>query len=78
MKIKAYVYQKYTTMFYSIDFLMKTSTIVLTLVKINQPTKYMLKVAKEMLAKGKSSKFKLKQKSTRTTSAFFDVQLHIK
>ena len=38
----------------------------------------MLKVAKEMLAKGKSSKFKLKQKSTRTTSAFFDVQLHIK
>ena len=52
--------------------------IVLTLVKINQPTKYMLKVAKEMLAKGKSSKFKLKQKSTRTTSAFFVVQLHIK
>ena len=65
-------------MFYSIEFLMKTSPIVFTLVKINQPTKYMLKVAKEMLAKGKSSKFKLKQKSTRTTSAFFDVQLHIK
>ena len=65
-------------MFYSINFLMKTSPIIFTLVKINQPTKYMLKVAKEMLAKGKRSKFKLKQKSTRTTSAFFDVQLHIK
>ena len=65
-------------MIYSINFLMKTSPIILTLVKINQPTKYMLKVAKEMLAKGKRSKFKLKQKTTRTTSAFFDVQLHIK
>ena len=45
------------TMLYSLEFLMNASTIVFTLAKLNQSTKYILKVAKEMLAKGKSSKF---------------------
>ena len=36
--------------------------------KFNQSIKYMLKVAKEMLAKSKSSKLRLEQQSTRTTS----------
>ena len=44
-------------MFYSLEFLMNASTIVFTLAKFNQSTKYMLKVAKEILAK--SSKFRL-------------------
>ena len=35
---------------------MNARTMVFTLAKLNQSTKYMLKVAKEMLAKGKSSK----------------------
>ena len=43
-------------MLYSIGFLMNARTMVFTLAKLNQSTKYMLKVAKEMLAKGKSSK----------------------
>ena len=51
-------------MFYSIEFLMNASTIVFTLARFNQLTKYMLKVeltkymlkvAKEMLAKDKTS-----------------------
>ena len=50
---------------------MNASTIVFTLAKLNQSTKYMLKFAKEMLAKGKSSKFKLKQQSTGATSMLF-------
>ena len=41
-------------MLYSLEFLMNPSTIFFTL---NQSTKYMRKVAKEMLAKGKASKF---------------------
>ena len=44
-------------MLYSLQFLMNVSTIVFTVAKLNQSTKYMLKVAKEMLAKGKSPKF---------------------
>ena len=55
-------------MFYSLEFLMNASTINFTLAKLNQSTKYILKVAKEMLAKDESSKFTLKQQSTRTTS----------
>ena len=47
---------------------MNASTTVFTLAKFNQSIKYMLKVAKEMLAKSKSSKFRLGQQSTRTTS----------
>ena len=47
---------------------MNASTTVFTLAKFNQSIKYMLKVAKEMLAKSKSSKFRLEQQSTRTTS----------
>ena len=43
-------------MFYSLEFLMNASTIAFTLAKLNQSTKYMLKVTKEMLGKGKSSK----------------------
>ena len=58
-------------MFYSLEFLMNASTIVFMLAKLNQSAKYMLKFAKEMPAKGKSSKFKLKQQSTRTTSTLF-------
>ena len=41
-------------MFYSFEFLMNASMTVFTLVKLNQSTKYMLKVTKEMLANGKS------------------------
>ena len=41
-------------LFYSIEFLMNASTIVITLAKFNQSTKYMLKVAIEMLAKSKT------------------------
>ena len=51
-------------MLYSLEFLMNASTIVFTLAKLNQSTKYMLKVAKEMLAKGKSSKFNFTYKVT--------------
>ena len=47
-------------MFYSVKFLMNASMIVFTLAKFDQSTKYMLNVAKEMLTKGKTSKFKLK------------------
>ena len=50
---------------------MNASTIVITLAKSNQSTKYMLKVANKMLANGKSSKFKLKQQNTRTTLTLF-------
>ena len=39
-------------MFYSIEFLINASTIFFTLAKFNQSTKYMLKFAKEILAKG--------------------------
>ena len=35
-------------MFYSLEFLMNASTIFFTLVRLNQSTKYMLKVATEM------------------------------
>ena len=42
---------------------MNSSTIVFTLVKFNQSTKYMLKVSKEMVARGKSSKIKLNNKA---------------
>ena len=41
-------------MFYSLDFRMNASAIVFTLAKLNQSTKYMFKVAAEILAKGKS------------------------
>ena len=51
-------------MLYSLEFLMNVSTIVFTLVKLNQLTKYMLKVAKEILAKDISSKFNLTYKVT--------------
>ena len=44
-------------MLYPLEFLMNATIIVFTLAKLNQSTKYMLKVAKEILAKGKSSKF---------------------
>ena len=40
-------------MLYSLEFLMNASTIVFTIGKLNQSTKYMLKVSKEMLAKAK-------------------------
>ena len=40
------------------------NTLVFGLAKLNESTKHMLKVGKEMLVKGKSSKFKLKQQST--------------
>ena len=43
---------------------MNASTIVFTLAKLNQSTKYMIKVAKEILAKGKSSKFNFTYKVT--------------
>ena len=43
---------------------MNASTIVFTLAKLNQSTKYMLKVAKEMLAKSKSSEFNFTYKVT--------------
>ena len=43
-------------MLYSLEFLLNASAMVFTLAKLNQSTKYMLKVPKEMLAKGKSSK----------------------
>ena len=58
-------------MFYSIEFLMNSSTIVFTLVKFNQSTKYMLKVSKEMLAKGKSSKIKLNNKAPERRQRYF-------
>ena len=51
-------------MLYSVEFLMNASTIVFTLVKLNQSKKYMLKVAKEMLTKSKSSKFNFTYKVT--------------
>ena len=54
--------------FYSLEFLMNANTTVFTLAKLNYSTKYMLKGATEMLVKGKSSRFRLKQQSTRTTS----------
>ena len=41
-------------MFYSFEFLMNASMTAFTLVKLNQSTKYMLKVSKEMLTNGKS------------------------
>ena len=41
-------------MFYYFEFLMNANMTVFTLVKLNQSTKYMLKIAKEMLANGKS------------------------
>ena len=43
---------------------MNASTVVFTLAKLNQSRKYMLKVAKEILAKGKSSKFNFTYKVT--------------
>ena len=58
-------------MFYSLEFLMNLSTIYLTLAKFSQSAKNMLKATKEMLAKSKSSIFKLKQQSTRITSTSF-------
>ena len=51
MKIKACVHEKSTTVLYSIESLMNASTIIFTLAKFNQETKYMLQVAKEVLAK---------------------------
>ena len=42
-----------------------------TLVKFNQSTKYMLKVSKEMLAKGKSSKIKLNNKAPERRQRYF-------
>ena len=39
-------------------------TTVFTLAKLSQSTKYMFKVAKEMLAKGRSSKFNATYKVT--------------
>ena len=51
-------------MLFFLEFLMNASTIVSTLAKLNQSAKYMLKVAKEMLAKGKSSKFSFTYKVT--------------
>ena len=51
-------------MLYSLEFLVNASTIVFTLAKLNQSTKYMLKVAKEMLAKVKGSKFNFTYKAT--------------
>ena len=51
-------------MFYSLELLLNVSTIVFTLATSNQLTKYTLKVAKEMLAKVQSSKFKLEQQTT--------------
>ena len=38
-------------MFYFLEFLMNASTIDLTLAKLHQQTKYIIKVAKEMLAR---------------------------
>ena len=43
---------------------MNASTIDFTLSKLNQSTKYMLKVAEEILVKGKSSKFNFTYKVT--------------
>ena len=51
-------------MLYSLGFLMNVSTIVFTLATLNQSIKYMLQVAKEMLAKVKSSKFNFTYKVT--------------
>ena len=51
-------------MLYSLEFLMNASTVVFTLAKLNQSAKHMLKVAKEILAKGKSSKFSFTYKVT--------------
>ena len=51
-------------MLYYFGFLMNVSTIVFTLAKLNQSTKYMPKVAEEMLAKSKSSKFNFTYKVT--------------
>ena len=45
--------KKNKTVLYSIESLMNASTIVFTLAKFNQATKYMLKVAEEVLAKVK-------------------------
>ena len=58
-------------MFYSLELLLNVSTIVFTLATSNQSTKYILKVAKEILAKVQSSKFKLEQQTIRTTSTLF-------
>ena len=58
-------------MFYSVELLLNVSTIVFTLATSNQSTKYILKVAKEILAKVQSSKFKLEQQTIRTTSTLF-------
>ena len=41
----------YILLYYSLEFLTNASTIVFTLAKLNQSTKYMLKVAKEILAR---------------------------
>ena len=45
-------------MFYSLELLINASTIVFKLAKLNQQTKYLLKVAKEILAR---QMFKLEQ-----------------
>ena len=58
-------------MSYSVELLRNASTIVITLANFSQSTKNMFKVAKEMLAKGKSSQFKRKHQSTRTMSTLF-------
>ena len=66
-------------MFYSLEFLVNASTTVFTLAKFNQSIKSMLKVAKEMLAKSKSSKFRLNNnKAPERRQRCFGVQLHIK
>ena len=65
-------------MFYSLEFLVNASTTVFTLAKFNQSIKSMLKVAKEMLAKSKSSKFSLNNKAPERRQRCFGVQLHIK
>ena len=43
-------------MFYSLEFLMNASTIFFTLAKLNQSTKYMLKVATEIQSNLKKTK----------------------
>ena len=63
---------------------MNASTIVFTLAKFNQSTKYMLKVAKEITAKGtkwnktKTSKFKLNNKAPERRQRYFGIQIYIK
>ena len=44
-------------MFYSLEFLMNGSTIFFTLARLNQSTKYMLKVATEMQSNLKKAKY---------------------